>query len=633
MIVKYGQLNTTALSRADLYIQIVPPQTLTLNGVPTNLGGVVGAASFGPVGAPVKFSGVTDGTQTFGPMANRASDLMTAVNNAVKQGQVGNYVGVRVSDGTDLAATASLGSGGSLAFWTALANAINSGAGTPRGPSALVVATPYANRLGLTAKYTGSLGSQIAVSLTTGGKAGTYRLIINAPGFTPETFDNLAAGIEIATPPFGSYATDTITVTTNPAAGATLTIGGTTVAFVASGTTPVGNQVVVGANAAATAAALAAFLNASTDNNLSRANYSVAGAVVTAIATAIGLSGIVIQTSSGSGLTVATPILMGGTTGNLVSILAGGTDGASNLNSALLVGSDTLPRTGMYALRGTGVSVAMLADCADWGTFSLQDSFGQDEGCYMVTTTASGDTIANAVAQKAAFGIDTPWVKIMFGDWVTILDTTNDVERLVSPQAFAFGKLINLAPHMSSLNKPILGLVSTQKSAANQIYANGDIDQLDRAGFDLICNPVPGGSYFGCRTGRNASSDVADTGGDNYTRMTDYIAATMNAGLGKYIGELQSRRANDNTRRKAKATIDAFLQTMADTQPDPMIDSFLTVLDLSNNSITTIGGGYMFAYVKVVYMSIVRYFVINLEGGQTVTITAQATNPITGLAA
>ena len=52
-IVQQGSINTTALVVPDLYVQIVPPQNLVLNGVPTNVVGVVGTASWGPVGQPV----------------------------------------------------------------------------------------------------------------------------------------------------------------------------------------------------------------------------------------------------------------------------------------------------------------------------------------------------------------------------------------------------------------------------------------------------------------------------------------------------------------------------------------------------------------------------------------------------
>ena len=52
-IVQAGAINTTALVVPDLYVQVVPPQNLVLNGVPTNVVGVVGSASWGPVNQPV----------------------------------------------------------------------------------------------------------------------------------------------------------------------------------------------------------------------------------------------------------------------------------------------------------------------------------------------------------------------------------------------------------------------------------------------------------------------------------------------------------------------------------------------------------------------------------------------------
>ena len=49
-IVQQGSLNTTALVVPDLYVQIVPPQNLVLNGVPTNVVGVVGHGELGAGG-------------------------------------------------------------------------------------------------------------------------------------------------------------------------------------------------------------------------------------------------------------------------------------------------------------------------------------------------------------------------------------------------------------------------------------------------------------------------------------------------------------------------------------------------------------------------------------------------------
>lgn len=101
-ITTLGALNTTALIVPDLYVQIVPPQTLLLNGVPTDIAGIVGSASWGPVNEPVIIGSMADYALNFGPVMPRIFDMGTAVAVAVQQG-AGNFRCVRVTDGTDTA--------------------------------------------------------------------------------------------------------------------------------------------------------------------------------------------------------------------------------------------------------------------------------------------------------------------------------------------------------------------------------------------------------------------------------------------------------------------------------------------------------------------------------------------------
>lgn len=642
----YGQLNVTALSRPDLYVQIAPPQPL-LNGIPTNLAGVVGTAAWGPVNSPVTFTGVYDGSQYFGPLNNRLYDLMTAVTAAVFQGGVGNYVGIRVTDGTDTKATVTAGSNGSMQFWQAVALAINTGNGTPRGPSNIITAVGTLNSLLVTAKYTGSLGAKVQISVTSGAAANSFRIVVMIPGSTPEIFDSLGAvysGAPVA-------ANGWFTSTANPVAATTLVIAGTSISFVASN--PTGNQVLIGATNAATFTNLLNFLNLSADVNLVKATYQLintgainpvtglvaANPVIVMAAVAAGVAGnslTLTQTVTGGSVSGATfangsATMVAPTLANVT--MTGGADGSNptNITSSTMLGVDTVPRTGMYALRKTGVSIAALADMTDSTSWATQNTFGISESIYMVTATPSGDTIANAVTTKINAGIDTEWLKIMFGDWVTFQDTFNGLQRTISPMGFALGNLANLSPQYSTLNKQIYGVVSTQKSAANQVYADSDIATLAINGFDVICNPVPRGNIFGMRTGRNAASKVA-THGDNYTRMTNYLATTLNQGMGLFVGELQSQQVNDLTRRKIVATITAYLgnlQAPGGDTTQALIDDFQVVDDLSNNSPFSIAAGYNFCSVKVIYLAVIEYLVINLEGGQTVQITRASTLPRT----
>lgn len=155
-IVQQGSINTTALVVPDLYVQIVPPQNLVLNGVPTNVVGVVGTASWGPVGQPVIVATMADYAWNYGPIVARKHDMGTQVATAVQQGAA-NFRCVRVTDGSDTAAQ---------------------------------FLVPTTNFL-FTALYTGSLGSQIAVTLTTGSQNATWRLVVSLPGGQIEVFDNI----------------------------------------------------------------------------------------------------------------------------------------------------------------------------------------------------------------------------------------------------------------------------------------------------------------------------------------------------------------------------------------------------------------------------------------------------------
>src|SRR5215471_2596058 len=156
-VVQQGSINTTALVVPDLYVQIVPPQNLVLNGVPTNVVGIVGTASWGPVGQPVIVATMADYAQSFGPVVARKFDMGTQVATAVQQGAQ-NFRCVRVTDNTDCAAQAVL-------------------------PGTTVT---------FTALHTGSLGNQVLLSLTSGSKAGTWRLTVSLLGIQPEVFDNIA---------------------------------------------------------------------------------------------------------------------------------------------------------------------------------------------------------------------------------------------------------------------------------------------------------------------------------------------------------------------------------------------------------------------------------------------------------
>lgn len=591
-VTQQGQINTTALVVPDLYVQIVPPQTQYLNGVPTNVLGIVGTASWGPVNSPTTVGNMAQFAAVFGQPNARKYDLGTQVATAVQQG-ANNFKVVRVTDGSDLAATVSInpvtlgvlsgvivagGTGNAVgdvltlstgtktvaAQFTvtavnagavtgiALLNAGNytvaataAGATTSSGAGTGCTITPTSgptNSLSITSKYTGTFGNSITATLSAGSQANTQKVVIGAPGLVPEAFDNIGANL----------------------------------------------------TGAALWAAIATAINTGTN--------SLRGPSQIAVATAAGV------TTAPTATTYT---------------LAGGLDGAAAITGSVLVGVDTVPRKGMYALRNTGASIALLADCDDSTTWSAQVTYGLAEGTYMIMTGPSGDSISNAVTTKSTAGVDSYAGKVLFGDWVYWLDTYNGVTRVVSPQGFVAGLLSNLSPNNSSLNKQLQGIVGTQKSNNNQQYSSAELQLLGIAGIDLITNPVPSGSYFGARFGHNSSSNPV-INGDNYTRMTNYIAYTLSAGMGKFVGQLQSA----TVRSQAAATISAFLDNL---QQQGMIGdpnggaAYSVQIDANNNPGSRVALGYLQADVKVKYLAVIEKFLINVEGGTSVQINKQQT--------
>ena len=511
-IVQQGAINTTALLVPDLYVQIVPPQNLVLNGVPTNVVGVVGTASWGPTNKPVLIGTMGDYVASFGPILARKYDMGTQLATAVQQGAQ-DFRCVRVTDGTDTSASTVVP--GSTVTFTAL--------------------------------YTGTLGNSIGVSLQAGSKVGTWRLTAALPGLQPEVYDNISG----------------------------------------SG---------------------AAFWQA------------LADAVNSGTGVPRGRSRLIMVNAGGA---TTTPVSMSLTLGASVP----GTDGWNAVNASTLVGADGVVRTGMYALRGQRCSLGLLADTDDWTSWTYQAAFGLQEGVYMILAGPAGQAIQDAINAKNTAALDTYAVKLLFGDWLWWLDQVNGTVRLVSPQGFAAGRLANLSPEQSGLNKPVYGIIGSQRtgdpsSAQVGSYSNADLAALLGAGLDVICRPQPGGSYWGLRGGHNTSSG-AGTNGDNYTRLTNFIAATLSAGMGKYIGQV----VNAELFRRVRATLLSFLQNMLSQGLLGSMTSgalpFSVICDWLNNPSSRVSLGYVQADVQIQYQSINEKFIVNLEGGQSVQVTTQ----------
>ena len=521
-ITQAGALNSTALIVPDLYVQIVSPQTLSLNGTPTNLLGLVGSSSWGPINQPVVFGTMADYSRAFGPVMARKFDLGTQVACAVQQGAAA-MVAVRVTDGNDSAANYALFYSQSTSNYPIL----------------------------LTAIYTGSLGNHVALTLMSGSKPNSWKLVLQMPGGLAEVFDNIDGS------------------------------AGTAVFW----------------------ANLAQAVNAGTGPTR-------------------GPSGLCIA-SLGSGTATAPSALSNQT-------LISGSDGVTGVTSATLIGIDGIGRTGMFALRGQSCAVALLADCDDATQWSQMSSFALSEGVYMIACGPSGDTIASAVQTKQSSGIDSYGIKILFGDWLYWYDDVNSQTRLVSPLGFVAGCLSNLSPQQSSLNKPLRSIIGSQKSGLatsgqSSAYSSAELQVLFSVGLDVVCNPAPGGAYWAVRCGHNSSTNPI-VASDSYTRMTNFIANTLASGMGLYVGNVINSTLLSNIR----ATLLGFLSNLLNQGILGSVDGstpYAVVCDGSNNSATQTALGYVQADVQVRYQGINEKFIVNLQGGQGVSVTT-AQNPL-----
>ena len=150
----------------------------------------------------------------------------------------------------------------------------------------------------------------------------------------------------------------------------------------------------------------------------------------------------------------------------------------------------------------------------------------------------------------------------------------------------------------------------------------------------MIANPQPGGSFWGVRGGHNSSSNAA-MNGDNYTRLTNYISATLAAGMGQYVGQV----INASLFRRIRATQLSFLQNMFGQGLLGSVDGslpFSVICDTSNNPLSRTGLGYVQSDAQIQYQAINEKFIVNIEGGQTVQVQTQVlptSNPSASLAA
>lgn len=634
VIVPAGNFNPASLQADDLYITIQNPPGF-IAGVPTDVIGLVGTASWGPVNQPVHMGSPFDALQAWGAVGaaaltdpyDLATDLAIAFGQAGQQGNLEGWA-VRVTDGTDVAASGNI-----------------AGATTSSSITATVVGPVAADTVQLTFTSSVIAGSPLTIPYTVPASpsptattvAAALVALINAsaPLIAVGIWaSNLAGVVSIFQPTaLSPQATVARTVTGTVAVTLATAQASSTAGLVLQAlyTGVAGNSIVctlqTGANANTTTALIALPQFAITEIYPNLANATFFSLLKSALAN--GLSGVrgpsQIARGGAVNIAVGTP-----TAGNYT--ISGGTDGRAGVVTATLLGSDTaVPKTGLYALRNLrpAIGLAWIVGSTDSVLPASLLPFGQTEGCTTLWPFAAGTSTATAVAAIASSGQHDPsyWA---LKDWVYWFDAVNNQVRLVPPTAFIGGLTATLLPSQNPGNQPVSLVLGTERNnplTGNlQPYSLSEIGQLASAGIGFISNPIPAGAQWGIREGQTTSLNPV-TAGVEWWRTSAFLARSFAAILGKYVNQNQSQQPNDPLRNAIKHDSNAFLGSLVGSNGAVgIIDDFTTICTFSangsagngQNNAASVAQHYLYVLWRVRYLSTVRFLIGSLQGGTTV---------------
>lgn len=359
-------------------------------------------------------------------------------------------------------------------------------------------------------------------------------------------------------------------------------------------------------------------------------SLAATGSVISAIITNEGTGypvAPVVAFNGGGGSNAAGLAIIGSTTAPSLVLnpyeFSGGTNGNSGVTVTTLIGTNGELPTGMYVLANSNCSLFALVDNDDSTTFTTQDSFASQIGAQAILVGVPGQTVSQGISVKNSAGISDNFCVFMLGDWCNWLDTNNGgITRMISPQGFYAGLMGNLSPEQSPLNKPIFGIISTQKTLQNQVYSNQDKVNMTQNGIEVISNPIARGNAFGCLTGRSAGIE-STTNFVNIQRMANFLAFSFagSALLSQFIGDLQT----PSVQVSARNSLESFLKNLESSQ---MITDSSVILNSTNNPLSQVQLGFMQANVSVQLFSVIVVFLINLNVGTgSITSTIQSITP------
>ena len=632
-IVPAGSINLAALQDPDLYLQVLTPPPF-LRGVPTDIIGVVGTASWGPVNQPVQMGSGQDANLAFGPMSSLslldpydiATDLYLAFAQAQSNATLGGW-GVRVSDGTDTAATVTVPGAASAAAQIATVTGT-----TTAGDVITLTATSSAlTGSPVNVAYTVKVGDTPATMA-----AGLAALVNNQPVLNAASvYASSAAGaVSIWAPASLSPA---IVWTRGVSGAATETVTLTTGSTNSTGATAAG--LYTGVLGAQCKMVVAASPNIANSYNVTVSGFQGTAEIFQNISGANFWRNLQTALASGQSnfrgpsswlrLSSINAAVGAPTVGTYQ--LAGGADGRLGVTTSTMIGSaNSTPRTGLWALSNVNpaVSIAWMTGVTDQSAPASADSFALAAGVTVLFPFPTGTSTTVATSAVATIGVAGPEF-VYVKDSIYFLDTVNNLRRLVLPTAVIGGFWATQAPQNSPLNKQVQLVLGTERSDpvnGTIPYSPTEIGSLNIAGIMIVSNPCPGGSYYGIRTAAS-TSPLPATAPVEYWRLTMFIARTLAGagGLGQFIGQLQSSTPGDALRASIKMTLNSFGETLANAG---VIQAGIGFCEFSQSPSAKFGNGmntpssiaqhYVYALFRATYLSSVWYFVCSIQGGTTV---------------
>ena len=553
--------------------------------MPSNIGAVLGSASWGPVNVPTLVGTPTALLSAFGPIGNAnafgsgvgttlaatanpyelVSEAVAAFSQASGRGNIALWC-VRCVDGTNYAAGGTPGTGGTGQNTT--------------GAYASLALDDAMSVLGITlyGLYMGTLGNELKVSVAVGSRgAGYLTVTITPPG-------GLGLGQEIYPNIPGTAGTS----------------GSVTSTFWQNFATALTTGMINGVQVRGPSNLVTGILNAS----LSTA-HPATPAIITASAMTGGLDG---DTN-----------------------VTGGFSGTATLPPNMIGSSGATPPTGIYTLGNLNPPVAQFRlagfgeASGDWAELSTVSAAANSLGAVTYVGFPIGDNSATgtATALVNTTGVF-DWEVVPVKDHQFWNDGTSG-PRFFPTAPFVMGYDLTLPPERSPLNGAILGTIGSYRdvSAGSPApYSNAEIGQCQSGGITLIAKPSPGGNYEGFNTAVNASASInLVTAPLEYATMTNFMAKSLAGLMGKYVGMLQSPiDPQDPTRAAVAAELNNFGGTLVNAR---RLAAFAAVCDLSNNTATTIALHYLFAAVQAAYFASIWFFLLSFTGGTTVQVQVQ----------